>query len=159
MHFQVWDVILRREKQVMWMAMGSFFDALVSPAVRAEVYARLHGVQCRLASWPSFHFWEQDQPGLIPCEKYTLISSSSNMTEYIYIYVYIYIYIYTRTHTHTYIYIYIRKYIYIYYMNHGDPPIFICSAPYANSLVSALYPNSYWHTFPSLACLIRFFHG
>ena len=66
MHFQVWDVILRREKQIMWMAMGpmgSFFDALVSPAVpRAEVYARLHGVQCRLASWPRFHFWEQDQP-------------------------------------------------------------------------------------------------
>ena len=40
-------------------------------------------------------------------------------------------------------------------MNHGEPPILICSAPYANSLVSALphiyslvsaqTPNSYWH--------------
>lgn len=35
--------------------------------------------------------------------------------------------------------------IYIYYMNHGEPPMFICSAPYANSLVSAQTPNSYWH--------------
>ena len=33
---------------------------LLTPAGRAEVYARLHGVQCRLASWPRFHFWEQD---------------------------------------------------------------------------------------------------
>ena len=91
------------------------WGAQLGPAVpRAEVYARLHGVQCRLASWPRFHFWEQDQP-FFPCENYTLISSSSNMTEY------------------------------IYYMNHGEPPMFICSAPYANSLVSAQTPNSYWH--------------
>lgn len=61
------------------------WGAQLGPAVpRAEVYARLHGVQCRLASWPRFHFWEQDQP-FFPCENYTLISSSSNMTEYIYI--------------------------------------------------------------------------
>ena len=62
-------------------------------------------------------------------------------------YDWIYIYMYN-------IYIHII-YTYYIYMNHGEPPILICSAPYANSLVSALphiyslvsaqTPNSYWH--------------